>query len=252
MHEQIVTELRNLEQTDGLRVLYACESGSRAWGFASPDSDYDARFIYCKPLNWYLAVHPGRDVCERMLPNDLDLSGWELRKTLQLFMKCNVALYEWLGSPIVYIHDDFVSDLRAKIPMCFNPKKAMFHYLSMAGNSAGPEVPPNMKIKKLFYTLRPILACLWIERNSTMPHTSFHDLLDSIELPAVVAELISTCLDKKKVAAEGEIVEVHRDLRHWANDGLTRLASVAETAPVAPRFGSAVFDEILRQQVTIE
>jgi uncharacterized protein len=74
-----------LETEHGCRVLFACESGSRAWGFASPDSDYDVRFIHTHPLDWYLRVKPGNDTIERMAPGDMDFSGWDLRKALALW-----------------------------------------------------------------------------------------------------------------------------------------------------------------------
>ena len=92
MHDYIRSMISEVERQHGVKVLYACESGSRAWGFASPDSDYDVRFIYLKPLSWYLRVGEPRDTHEAMLPDDLDLAGWELRKTLRLYAKGNMAL----------------------------------------------------------------------------------------------------------------------------------------------------------------
>src|SRR5262245_17077734 len=117
MKQRIVEELARLQSELGIRVLLAVESGSRAWGFASSDSDYDVRFIYVQPRNWYLTVFEGRDVIEAMLPGDLDLSGWELRKTLRLFAKCNLALNEWLDSPCVYAEvPKFTAQLRQLLP----------------------------------------------------------------------------------------------------------------------------------------
>ena len=104
MMSKILTRLQNLEIEEGVKILYACESGSRAWGFPSADSDYDARFLYLQPPEWYLAVdlEQKRDVIERPISDQLDLSGWDLRKALKLFHKSNPPLLEWLGSPIVY------------------------------------------------------------------------------------------------------------------------------------------------------
>ena len=102
MNERIRAALRDVERQFEVRILLAVESGSRAWGFASPDSDYDVRFVYAHPRDWYLSVGDARDVIEQMLPGDLDVSGWELRKALRLFSKCNLALNEWLGSPVTY------------------------------------------------------------------------------------------------------------------------------------------------------
>jgi len=98
----ILGSLREIERAHNVTILYACESGSRAWGFASPDSDYDVRFVYVHRPAWYLTVDPGRDVIELPITDELDINGWELRKTLRLLRKSNGTLLEWLHSPIVY------------------------------------------------------------------------------------------------------------------------------------------------------
>jgi uncharacterized protein len=118
--DRVLAELHRIEREHGVRVLLAVESGSRAWGFASPDSDYDVRFIYAHNRDWYISVLEPRDVIEQMLPGDLDVSGWDLRKTLQLFWKCNLALNEWLGSPIVYSEvSQFRQQLAQLMPQFF-------------------------------------------------------------------------------------------------------------------------------------
>lgn len=137
-----------------MRVLLAVESGSRAWGFASPDSDYDVRFVHVHEPAWYLTVFESRDVIETMLPGELDVSGWDLRKSLRLFSKCNLALNEWLGSPVVYSEtSEFRSELRALIPMFFNPTRATHHHRNMAKQALSNLTSENqISIKKL---LRP-------------------------------------------------------------------------------------------------
>src|SRR5437016_12115358 len=102
MRERVLQELTRIERQHHVAILLAVESGSRAWGFASPDSDYDVRFVYAHERDWYLSVFEGGDVIEEMLPERLDINGWDLRKALRLFSKCNLALNEWLGSPITY------------------------------------------------------------------------------------------------------------------------------------------------------
>lgn len=102
MRERVLDELARIERERNVRVLYACESGSRAWGFASTDSDYDVRFVYVEKPEWFIQVDAGRDVIERPLDDELDISGWELRKTLGLLRKSNPTLLEWLDSPLVY------------------------------------------------------------------------------------------------------------------------------------------------------
>ena len=101
---EILTRMHNAEKEHGVRILLAVESGSRAWGFESPNSDFDARFIYVHPRDWYLSVglEEQRDVIEYPIVDDIDLNGWDLRKALRLFWKSNPAFVEWIQSPIVY------------------------------------------------------------------------------------------------------------------------------------------------------
>src|SRR6476659_2643278 len=106
VREQILACLAELELRHAVKVLFACESGSRGWGFASPDSDYDVRFVYVNRLPWYLTVEAGRDVIEQPISDELDVSGWDLRKTLQLMRDSNPTLLEWLRSPILYRQEE--------------------------------------------------------------------------------------------------------------------------------------------------
>jgi predicted nucleotidyltransferase len=106
MRHKVQRQLTDVERRYGVRVLYACESGSRGWGFASPDSDYDVRFLYVHPLEWYLRVDAPRDVIELPIDDELDVCGWEWRKALGLLKGANPTLIEWLDSPVVYRQDD--------------------------------------------------------------------------------------------------------------------------------------------------
>lgn len=178
---QIQQELLNLEKELNIKIVYAVESGSRAWGFASQDSDWDVRFIYLHRLDWYLSINDKKDSFERMLPRDLDLSGWEMRKTLKLFRKSNPPLLEWLQSPIVYMENSkIMNELRALITEYFNPKACLYHYFHMAeGNFREYLQRDLVGVKKYFYVLRPILACRWIEREGTVPPIEFYKLVET-------------------------------------------------------------------------
>ena len=167
--------IADIEAEHAVRVLFAAESGSRAWGFASPDSDFDVRFIYVHSRDWYLGIDEPRDVIEAMLPGDLDLSGWDLRKTLRLFLRCNVALNEWLGSPIVYAErGDLASQLRTLMPEAFRAPAGYHHYLCMARGVYETHVASDpVRLKKVFYVLRPLLACRWIVHTGSQPPTEF-------------------------------------------------------------------------------
>jgi len=208
MRDEILAALRLIEAEAHVRILLAVESGSRAWGFASPDSDYDVRFIYVHEPPWYLSVFESRDVIEKMLPGELDVSGWDLRKSLRLFSKCNLALNEWLGSPVVYSEtSEFRSELRALIPMFFNPTRATHHYRSMANQALSNLTSENqISIKKLLYAARALLACRWIRQNKSQPPTEFHVVVEhvaSVDERTYFSDLIAR---KSDTPEKGEIV----------------------------------------------
>lgn len=250
IQRRIDSALAELELAQGCRVLFACESGSRAWGFPSPDSDYDLRFVYAMPLTYYLTVLPGRDTLEAMLPDALDLAGWELRKTLKLFAECNVSLYEWLGSPIVYKNLGFAEELRALVPDYFNARKAMHHYLSSARGMAHEHLSgSDIRIKKFFYILRPLYAALWIERHASMPPTEFAKLYESIRPPAELVAEIDEIRERKKTAAEGERVPLSSALRDYLLREEARLHAAEDQCAAAPKRDWSALDRILRERV---
>src|SRR3546814_6400248 len=102
MRSRIEALLERIELEHGVRILFAVESGSRAWGFASADSDWDVRFVYARPAEYYLSLAPRRDVIELPIENGIDAGGWDIRKALSLLLNANPTLLEWLKSPIVY------------------------------------------------------------------------------------------------------------------------------------------------------
>jgi len=181
MKHEILAALAEVERQHAVRVLLAVESGSRAWGFVSQDSDYDVRFIYVHSRDWYLRIFAERDVIEPEGEGLLDPSGWELRKALRLFSKCNIALNEWLNSPIVYREAEGLRcQLQALMPAFFNPIAAIHHYLSMARTALDAREAGAISVKKLFYVLRALFACRWIERTTSQPPTEFKRLVDSV------------------------------------------------------------------------
>lgn len=203
MKQHIIEQLRALEQHRNIKILYAIESGSRAWGFASENSDWDVRFIYVHTLDWYLQIGKQKDTIEQMLPNDLDLSGWELRKALGLFRKSNPSLLEWLNSPIVYIENkEITQEWRQLVPMFFNAKNTMYHYLNIARNTYNTYLKQdNVKLKKYFYALRPLAACRWIKDNGTMPPVLFSEMLDSFDR-LTIRPIVDQLLMEKRTAKE--------------------------------------------------
>ena len=200
MVERIKEELRSLEETRNIRILYAVESGSRAWGFASKDSDWDVRFIYVHNYDWYLSVEEHKDNIEQMLPDDIDLAGWELKKALLLFRKSNPPLLEWLRSPIIYKEKSSTANLlRAATRQYFNPKSCLYHYLHMAeGNYKAYFKDEIVRLKKYLYVIRPLLACSWIMRTNTMAPMEFDILLENEVRDDKVESEIKNLLQRKK------------------------------------------------------
>jgi len=197
MKDVILEKLQEIERTEDVRILHAIESGSRAWGFPSPDSDYDVRFIYVRKPEYYLKLEKTRDVLEYPINDMLDINGWDLQKTLRLLRGSNPTLFEWINSPIVYRQTDFTHRLQPLLEDYFNCKNGLYHYLSMAEGNYREYLKGDMvKAKKYFYVLRPVLACRWILHNRTTPPMRFRDLVDT-ELEAELKPAVEHLLDLK-------------------------------------------------------
>jgi predicted nucleotidyltransferase len=205
VHEEILRRLRSAEIEHNVQILYACESGSRAWGFASPDSDYDVRFIYLRPTNWYLSfdVERKRDVIEYPIVDEIDCGGWDVRKALGLFCRTNGALLEWLKSPIKYIETGALADgLRSLEGRVANRTALCYHYSHMArGNAREYLFKDKARLKKYFYVLRPLLAIRYIEEFDLPPPIEFNKLVESVA-PSELRPAIDRLLELKRVTSE--------------------------------------------------
>jgi predicted nucleotidyltransferase len=207
MREEIMANLRAIEARHDVTVLFACESGSRGWGFASPDSDYDVRFIYVNRLPWYLTVMPRRDVIEVPISGDLDINGWDLRKALGLMRESNPTLLEWLRSPIVYREDALaMPSFRALSEAVFSNARGWHHYASMAKKNFREHLQADeVRYKKYLYVLRSLLAARWIRAQPGVPPMRFADLaqktLDAVRDAALIDE-INALLEVKMRAGE--------------------------------------------------
>ncbi|MES2543312.1 MAG: nucleotidyltransferase domain-containing protein [Bacteroidota bacterium] len=178
MKDKILQKLQEIEQQKQVKILYAVESGSRAWGFASPDSDYDIRFIYKHQPEYYLSLWEKPDVIEFMTAEDLDGSGWDLANALKLLAKSNAPLIEWLFSPVVYYQDDaFLKQMQSFANDCFSPIATLHHYLGTTKNFMDVCEMEEVKLKSYFYALRTALAGKWIIENNSFPPVAFADLL---------------------------------------------------------------------------
>jgi predicted nucleotidyltransferase len=202
---EIVRRLKLAEQEHEIDIVYACESGSRAWGFESPDSDYDVRFIYARKQDWYLSfdVETRRDVVEYPIVDEIDCSGWDIKKAMYLFTRTNGALLEWLNSPIKYIEKgDFADTMRNISPRAINKTALCYHYSHMArGNAKEYLFSDEVKLKKYFYVLRPLLAIRFLEQSDGPPPVEFESLLHSV-CPKDLVPVIENLIQQKKKTPE--------------------------------------------------
>ncbi|RQO80891.1 nucleotidyltransferase domain-containing protein [Acidovorax sp. FJL06] len=238
---EILRRIRAAEEQHGVRVLLAVESGSRAWGFESPNSDFDARFIYAHPQDWYLSVglEEQRDVIEYPIVDDIDLNGWDVRKALRLFWKSNPAFIEWIQSPIIYAeHGSFAAQVRSLMPSIYSCESGVHHYRSMAktnfrGYLKGDLVP----LKKYFYVLRPLLSVRWLERYGGAAPIEFQKLLHLIEGDQLLVADIEALLARKRAAPEMGLEPPVRSIHAFIEAELERLESIR---PPAPQRGEVV------------
>ena len=223
---EIVRRLRNAEAEHGVRILLAVESGSRAWGFESPNSDFDARFIYAHPRDWYLSVRleQQRDVIEYPIVDDIDLNGWDIRKALLLFHNSNPAFVEWIQSPLVYLENgSFAAAVRALLPLVYSCARGTHHYRSMAKtNYRGYLRTSPVPLKKYFYVLRPLLSVRWLERYGTPPPIEFDRLLHLIEEKPLLAD-IEALLERKRRAPEMGLEPAIESINGFIEHELDRL-----------------------------
>lgn len=210
MNEHITSSiqrmLESLESVENMVVLMAVESGSRAWGFESGDSDYDVRFIYVRSPEWYLSIdlEMQRDVIERPLQNEIDLSGWDVRKALQLFQKSNPPLLEWLQCQIIYREQfSFAARLRELLPDFYSPRACFFHYLHMARGNIREYLQGDVVWrKKYFYVLRPLLAMRWIDRELGPVPIEFQKLVDATVEDAALRAALDDLIATKRAGVE--------------------------------------------------
>jgi predicted nucleotidyltransferase len=252
MRAQIMEALRDIEAKHDVTVLFACESGSRGWGFASPDSDYDVRFIYVNRLPWYLTVTPRRDVIEVPISGDLDINGWNLRKALGLMRESNPTLLEWLRSPIVY-RDDAVSmpRFRALSEAVFSNARGWHHYSSMAKKNFREHLQADeVRYKKYLYVLRPLLAARWIRSQPGVPPMRFADLaqrtLDPSRDAALIDE-INALLEVKMRAGEAATSPRWPGIHAFIESELA--ANAAEPVTPLPQAEEAGLDAFLHETV---
>lgn len=234
MKQPILSALRQMEEENGVEILLAVESGSRAWGFASEDSDYDVRFVYKRSLRDYLRVSVPRDVIELPIVDELDVNGWDLLKALRLFRKSNPSLMEWLFSPVVYLERGaFAGQLREWVQEHYSFQRLVLHYLNMAKGTYRSHLQgkPEIPLKKYLYVLRPLVCIRWVEQCLSAPPTSIWTALEGIELPSDVRSSLMELLYRKMGADELRLGPTDPNLDRFIQSELIRIPDAVTVIP---------------------
>lgn len=252
IRSEIESRLGSIEAQLGVRYLFAVESGSRAWGFPSPDSDYDVRFVYVRPLDWYLSIKAGRDVIETPLVDEIDLNGWDIRKALGLLLKSNVIVSEWLESPIRYRADASVVPAFHKLADgLFDPSGAARHYASLGQTAAERWLDGSdpVAVKKYFYALRPALALRAMRvLGEQRPPMNLQQLQSVCELPQAINRIIDELVTLKSVTNEKGNARRYAELDKFIAGELALGASRKTASPCRAQVERA--DRFFRALVT--
>lgn len=247
MKTTIQDTLKNIEQEHKIRILYACESGSRAWGFPSPDSDYDVRFIYVKSADSYLSIRNEKDFMNFPLDSELDINGWDLKKTLELIYKSNSVPFEWLQSPIVYYTDrTFATELWTICQSYLCTRTNIHHYLGIARGAMASLDGGEIGIKKLFYVLRPLLSALWcLDKETIAPM----NILPLVELmPKELKLKVLSLIDMKSTAKERFVIQLDDSLKLWIDETLEKCTR--ESKDIEKKyFDVEILDEFFRKTI---
>jgi predicted nucleotidyltransferase len=205
--ERVSATLETIRRNYGVSIPLAIESGSRGWGFPSPDSDYDCRFIFVRPAAHYLSPWQRPDVIEMPLAGDLDVNGWELGKALKLLLKGNAVIVEWLTSPIAYGMDrEFRQEFLCLARAAADRALIARHYLHLGERQrrAYFQGEKEIPLKKIFYALRPAAALRWLRLhpNEAVAPMHFPTLLNECDPSTEIGELIATLVAKKAITRE--------------------------------------------------
>lgn len=245
MTEKIKEQIEWIKKKENVRILYAAESGSRAWGFPSPDSDYDVRFVYVRPVEDYLKLVPVRDVIEYPIDDLLDINGWDLRKALTLHAKGNATVFEWDGSPIVYKTSPEWEMISRVLPHYFSERELIYHYYGTAMHQYNAYMQePLVKYKKYFYSLRPLLAARYIEEKHEVPPVLFDELL-KLPMEESLRNAIDELLVKKAKTRETDLNPQIPEVLHFIEAELVRQKQIADSMPDDRNHDWSELDDLL-------
>jgi predicted nucleotidyltransferase len=236
MIEKISFYLDKIEKEKEIKILLACETGSRAWGFPSPDSDFDIRIIYVHKKDWYLSLTEKKDSIELMFENnDIDITGWDLRKSSRLLQKSNASMLERIQSPILYRSDPkFLSEIIELANAHYSKIATMHHYLSMSKKFIDElKESEEYKLKKFFYALRSATACKWIIDRDEIPPIEFRKMLDGLAINKAILKRIDELIHLKSTISESYIHSGESELIAFIDSCVTSANEQRKALPSA-------------------
>lgn len=246
--QQINQSVSDLEKEMELTTILAVESGSRAWGFPSEDSDYDVRIIYRHNQDWYLSVFKRKDHLNLPITDELDIAGWDIRKVLLLLYKGNAVVHEWLKSPVIYHRDEKRTvQLREFAEKVFDPAMALRHYISMAAKKLDSEESGAFTAKRLLYGYRTLLCARWVTEYQSAPPMEFSQLRKEFTKDnSEVNEGLKSLIKAKASGSEKDEIEVARYLNDYGAVWISKLKKVRLSGP---KQQTEIFDEIFKSLV---
>tara|TARA_B100001989_G_scaffold252426_1_gene234421 strand:+ start:246 stop:1061 length:816 start_codon:yes stop_codon:yes gene_type:complete len=251
IEEKIHKTLDEIEREHEVKILHAVESGSRAWGFHSPNSDYDVRFVYVHKRDWYLSIYAGRDVIELPINEIYDVSGWDLKKTLHLAMKSNAVVLEWLHSPIIYrSNPEFVSGLQEFCRAAFDQRALIHHYINLGSRQLDQtwRTKNKTQIKKYFYMIRPAMALRWLGENDNGADVPMDiwNLMDGANVSQDIQDKLNELIERKKSLVEKEEISKIDLLDNFMISEFTKAKARLENLPKGRERSSKKADEFFR------
>ena len=219
MRIKVMDKLHEIEQKEHVKVLYAVETASRAWGFPSVNSDWDVRFIYVHALPWYVSIAQNHDVIEYMSDDRIiDMVGWDLKKALTMMRRNASSISEWLHSPLTYCYDEvFLNRMLQLEKVCFNAKQGVGHYYGFARHMATEKITSQLTTMKYFlYFIRVLLACRWIEEKMTPPPVPFMELMQATVADESIKTKLMHLINKKRAGMELDTTMIDNQLMEYA------------------------------------
>jgi len=241
--------LRRVEIDHRLSVIYGLESGSRAWGFESQNSDYDIRFLYVRPVDWYLCVEKRDNVLELGTSNDFDLSGWDLKKALLFLRKSHPVLLEWLRSPIVYVERSvIIQQMREIGKEFFSPRSSLHHYIGWSERTIHRYFQqPSVAAKRYLYAMRPILCCRWIQAVGGQPPLRIQDLIAAVDIPTKAKSTLEGLIERKRAGYELDLAGRIPVLDRYIHETIPQIKDFILTLPKPDYVPFEILNPLFRQ-----